>query len=226
MEIKVLFIDDDILLGNIVTLALNSLGFKVSFQNTLVGAKGAIKEFNPDAIILDIALNGEDGISFIPSIKDISPTTPIIVASSHTDYQEIERAFNAGAVDFLKKPYVPEELSIYIKKNITVHTPHIIHVGKLMLDTSSRVLSTKDMEIKRLSILEYKLLKLLHNNLGSIVPRDEIGKELWGKEEVINNFSLNNLVNSIRKLISNDPTLILSTFKGAGYSLRLNSASK
>src|SRR5574344_1711356 len=192
--IKVLFIDDDIELGSIITKSLSKKGYDVLFQNSLSGAKGAITDFSPDIIILDIALNGEDGISFIPTIKDIAPQTPIIIASSHTDYQEIERAFDSGASSFVKKPYIPEELTVYIKKEIKADTPHIIRIKTLSLDTSTRILSSPEKEIKRLSILEYKLIKLLENNENIVVSRDTIEKELWNESNSTSEFSINNLI--------------------------------
>lgn len=217
--LKVLFIDDDIVLGSIVTNALVAKGFKILFQNTLSGAKGAITEFAPDAIVLDIALYAEDGVSFIPYIKDIAPQTPVIVASSHTDYHEIQRAFDAGASDFVKKPYVPEELSIYIRKNCTATSSHIIHIGTLFLDTGTRILSSETGELKRLSLFEYKLLKLLANNRGEVVPREAIETELWGTIDKTNEYSINNLINILRKLLSKDKSLMIDTFKGRGYML-------
>lgn len=221
--IKVLFIDDDIELGFIVSSALKKKGIEVKFQNSLTGAKEVIKEYNPDVIILDIALNGEDGISFIPRIKDISPLTPIIIASSHTSYDEIERAFNAQAADFVKKPYVPEELSIYIRKNISKHTPHIIHIGNLALDTQTRELSMEGTHIKRLSVLEYRLLKVLANNANEIVSRKTIESELWGSHEDSNEYSINNLIAYLRKFIAADPSLSIITRKSQGYSLHVES---
>jgi DNA-binding response OmpR family regulator len=217
--IKVLFIDDDIELGSIITKSLSKKGYDVLFQNSLSGAKGAITDFSPDIIILDIALNGEDGISFIPTIKDIAPQTPIIIASSHTDYQEIERAFDSGASSFVKKPYIPEELTVYIKKEIKADTPHIIRIKTLSLDTSTRILSSPEKEIKRLSILEYKLIKLLENNENIVVSRDTIEKELWNESNSTSEFSINNLIYSLRKYLKSDLNITIKTIKGNGYCL-------
>lgn len=217
--IKVLFIDDDMDLGRIVTYSLSKKGFDILFQNSLSGAKGTIVDYCPDAIILDIAINGEDGISFIHTIKDIAPQTPVIIASSHTDYQEIERAFNFGASSFVKKPYVPEELTVYINKEIKADAPHIIRIGTLSLDTGTRILSSPEKEIKRLSILEYKLLKLLENNESIVVPRDTIEKELWNGGNSTTEFSINNLILSLRKHLKSDPDIIIKTIKGNGYQL-------
>lgn len=219
--IKVLFIDDDIELGSIITKSLSKKGYDVLFQNSLSGAKGAITDFSPDIIILDIALNGEDGISFIPTIKDIAPQTPIIIASSHTDYQEIERAFDSGASSFVKKPYIPEELTVYIKKEIKADTPHIIRIKTLSLDTSTRILSSPEKEIKRLSILEYKLIKLLENNENIVVSRDTIEKELWNESNSTSEFSINNLIYSLRKYLKSDLNITIKTIKGNGYILKV-----
>jgi DNA-binding response OmpR family regulator len=219
-NIKVLFIDDDIELGKVVSYALRDKGIDVYFQNTLAGAKSTVIDVKPDAIILDIGIGAEDGISYIPQILDIAPQTPIIVASSHTDYTQIERAFNAHAVDFVKKPYDADELALYIKRNLRETVYHTITIGDMTLNTGTHQLLRGDKVIKRLSGLEYKLLKLLANNSDEVVTRTDIEKELWDTENsATNSYTISNLIMFLRKIISSSSSVSIELQNGVGYCL-------
>lgn len=226
-KIKVLFVDDDIELGVIIAEILHARGFEISFHNSIIGIVGVVRDYKPDIIILDIELGAEDGISYIPAIKDIVPEVPIIVTSSHTDYSQIDRAFQAKAVDFIKKPYHPQELEIYIRKNIVQSLPYLIQIGGLTLNTQTRELcEKKGILIKRLSQMEYHFFKLLANYKNELVSREEIEKVLWGSERCVeivgNDYTLNNVISALRKLIAVDPNLKIVTHKGVGYRLMIS----
>lgn len=110
---KVLFIDDDVMLGNIVTMALTEEGYVVHQQNSLTGIKAVVGEFRPSIIVMDVEVGAEDGIDVMPELYAVSPEIPIIVISSHSESNEVVRALQNGAVAYLKKPFETEELTIY-----------------------------------------------------------------------------------------------------------------
>lgn len=102
---KVLFIDDDVMLGNIVTMALTEEGYAVHQQNSLTGIKAVVNEFRPAIIVMDVEIGVEDGIDVMPELYAVSPEIPIIVISSHTESNELIRALRNGAIAYLKKPF-------------------------------------------------------------------------------------------------------------------------
>ena len=82
-KIKVLFVEDDVALGNIVTLALDDSGYEAHYQTSLAGIKSVMKELQPDIIVLDVEIGTKNGIEIIPELKMFAPEIPILIISSH-----------------------------------------------------------------------------------------------------------------------------------------------
>lgn len=217
-KIKVLFIDDDLFLGQIVGTALQKKGYEVIYQNSLVGAKSSLAESHPDIIILDVEIGTSNGIDAMPQLKAIAPETPVLFVSSHADSDTTIQAISAGGVNYLKKPLDIEVLAVYIERFATPHD-YSMAIGALILNTGTRELLDKDSNvIKLLSESEYKLLKLLAAYLNQTVSREQIEKEVWaegfGSEQ-----SLNNFISKLRKYLGADPRLELITMQKEGYKL-------
>lgn len=217
-RIKVLFVDDDVTLGKIVTLALDESGYETHYQSSLIAIHSVILELNPDIIILDVEIGNKNGIEITPELKAIVPNTPILFVSSHVDSSDVVKALNAGAIAYLKKPFDIEELLAYINRHTnTFHSDGII-IGNFKLNTDDDTLLFNDKKVKRLSKLEGKLLKLLASNRNQTVTREQIETELW--EGCINSEqSLNNFIAKLRKYLSEDEQLELVTIPKKGYKL-------
>ena len=218
---KVLFIDDDLLLGQIVVTALQEKAYEVVYQNSLVGAQSSLAEAHPDIIILDVEIGAANGIEAMPQLKAIAPETPVLFVSSHTDSDTAIQALNAGAVNYLRKPFDIEELIAYIERFAIPHT-YAIPIGTLSLNTETReLLGNQANLIKLLSESEYKLLKLLASHPNQTVSRERIEKEIWadgfGSEQ-----SLNNFISKLRKYLATDSCLELITVQKEGYKLAVS----
>lgn len=217
-KIKVLFVDDDLVLGNIVTLALETSGYNAHYQTSLAGIKSVMREFQPDIIVLDVEIGTQNGIDFAPELKAIAPDTPILFISSHVDSAFTVKALGAGGAAYLKKPFEIEELLAYINRYTATFHSKGIQLGIFSLDTEESLLKKGNETIKRLSQFECKLLKLLALNLNSVVTREQIEQELWegvsGSEQ-----SLNNYVVKLRKYLVEDKQLALTTIPKVGYKL-------
>lgn len=218
---KVLFIDDDVMLGNIVTMALTEEGYVVHQQNSLTGIKAVVSEFRPAVIVMDVAVGADDGIDVIPELDTVSPGIPIIIISSHIESREVVRALRNGAAVYLKKPFETEELTAYIKRYaMTVCNPvPRMKIASLELDTRSRILYRENQKLKRLSRLEFALLSLLNEHPGEVVSHDEISG-LW-EETVVDNHSIYNVVGKLRKVLSADARIELVTAGKDGYALKI-----
>ena len=213
---KVLLIDDDTLLGNILTTALKSEGYEVHYQSSLTGLKAIAKEFQPNIAVLDIEVGTGDGIACMPDLKRVADTLPVIIISSHTDNEEVRRALQQGAVVYLKKPIDIYEMMAYIDRYAHHWKPSVLHIGQLELNTESRMLSHQGTEVKRLTWLEYSILTLLYENEGKCVPYADFSK-LW-EETSMSEASLQNYISRVRKALSIDPTISLDS-SGRGYIL-------
>lgn len=220
-KIRVLFIDDDLFLGQIVTTTLQKKGYEVMYQNSLAGAKSALAESHPDIMILDVEIGTGNGIEAAPQLRAIAPDIPILFVSSHTDSDTVIQAISAGAVNYLRKPFDIEELAVYIGRFAAPHN-YLIAIGTLTLNTETRELLDKDAKvIKLLSESEYKLLKLLAGYPNETVSREQMGKEIW-TENIPSEQSLNNFISKLRKYLVADTTLKLVSTQKEGYKLAIN----
>ncbi len=222
---KVLFIDDDVMLGNIVTMALTEEGYAVHQQNSLTGIKAVVNEFRPAIIVMDVEIGVEDGIDVMPELYAVSPEIPIIVISSHTESNELIRALRNGAIAYLKKPFEIEELTAYIERhaNTTHNFIPKIKIASLELDTQNHILYQGAQKLKRLSKLEFALLLLLDEHQGEIVSHEEISS-LW-KGALPDQHSLYNLVRKVRKILSVDDRIEIVTVGKDGYALKIGDAA-
>src|SRR5690554_2797995 len=112
--LKVLFVDDDLEFGQIITLGLTRLGHKVHFQTSLAGIDEAIVQFAPAMIVLDVEIGEDNGIDKAKELLSLFPSIPILFVSSHTDVSFVTKGIAAGGVNYLKKPFDIRELDAYI----------------------------------------------------------------------------------------------------------------
>ena len=113
---KLIYIEDDQILGNMITQALAENGFEVDFRTTLNGLQDSLASLLPDLLILDIKVNNQNCLDILPAIRSQYPQLPVIIASSHTDGTEIIRSYDTGANHYIKKPYDITELIFQIRK--------------------------------------------------------------------------------------------------------------
>lgn len=223
---KVLFIDDDIVLGNIVTTALTEAGYTVHQQNSLTGVKAVVSEFGPDVIVMDVEIGTEDGIEVIPALYAIAPGIPVLVISSHIESSEVVRALRNGATNYLKKPLEMEELTAYIEHYAKAksHSPvPRIKMASLELDLQDHTLYQGERKLKKLSRLEFALLLLLNERMGKTVGHNEINR-LW-EGATVEAHSLYNLIAKLRKTLAADTRIGLASMGGDGYMLKIEDAS-
>lgn len=219
-KIKVLFVDDDVALGNIVTLALEDAGCEVHYQTSLAGIKNVVKEVCPDIIVLDVEIGSTNGIEVIPVLKLIAPKTPVLIVSSHGESENVMKALEAGAVSYLKKPFEIVELLAYIHRFAISSQAGGVKIGMFRLRVEENLLMKGDEVVRKLSLFECKMLKLLVLNLNETVTREQMQQELWGDcVPESSEQSLNNYITKLRKYLSEDERLNLLTLPKVGYKL-------
>lgn len=219
-KIKVLFVDDDVAFGNIVTLALEEAGCEVHYQTSLAGIKNVVKEVCPDIIVLDVEIGSTNGIEVIPVLKLIAPKTPVLIVSSHGESENVMKALEAGAVSYLKKPFEIVELLAYIHRFAISSPARGVKIGMFRLRVEENLLMKGDEVVRKLSLFECKMLKLLVLNLNETVAREQMQQELWGESATESSEqSLNNYIVKLRKYLSEDERLNLVTQPKVGYKL-------
>ncbi|MCD7927100.1 MAG: response regulator transcription factor [Bacteroides sp.] len=214
---KILLIDDDTVLGSIITTALKDEGYDVHYQSSLIGITTILNKISPSIMILDVEIGTDDGIDIASELKMTAPGIPILYISSHTESSEVVRALQSGAVGYLKKPFDIEELIAYVNRYAHPVCNTTIRIGSFELDLQKRILFQGSKELKNLSKLEFSVLKLLYSHKGEIVLYEKI-EELWG-DTTMNEHSLYNYIVKLRKLLASDSNISISTIGGSGYML-------
>lgn len=187
MPQKVLLIDDDLELGEIVKIILEPVDI-VLFQ-AHSGLEGLRKsyEVHPDLIILDIMMPGMDGFELCTRIRELS-SVPILMLTARTSESDLLRAFSLGVDDFVKKPFNKNELEARVRallrrsNSMDDREPAQIHYSDSVLDVDlfSKTVRLRG-EVVELSPKEYSLLACLVREQGRIISHHELVCEVWGE---------------------------------------------
>lgn len=218
---RVLFVDDDTDLGNLISTALSSYGYKVHYQNSLIGIEPVIREFAPSVIVLDVEIGSNNGIQKEDSLRKVFPDIPVIFVSSHTDIATVVSGIKAGGVNYLRKPFEIEELIAYIERYVQVgQKSDSLKIGAYTINPISRELSYKGQKDKILSPQEFNALRLLCIIPGEVISRKTLVQELWGSNDPRDaDAGLNNLFGRLRILLGKDSKISIKTVKNVGYCI-------
>jgi len=218
--VKVILVDDDTDLGNLVSMALTADGYKVHFQNSLAGIKNIIEEFKPSILVLDVEIGEEDGITSARDIFQIYPSLPVLFISSHTDTGSVTRGVRTGGVGYIRKPFDMEELKVYIDRFAHPKGDHSgIQIGSYTLNVKTGELLYQTTPVKQLSTHELNALLLFVQNANNVISYEMLSEKVWGKKYSETEATMNNLVSRVRKLLENDPGILILTIKRMGYKL-------
>lgn len=224
MITKILVIEDDNKIVNFMTMALKAKGYLIlTSKNGNEGILSFCTE-NPDIILLDLGLPDMDGVDIIKQVRKVSEIPIIIVSAREQDSDKIA-ALDAGANDYVTKPFSMGELLARIRVMERLIEREIAHVPEtaykfdhLTVDCDKHRIFVDDSEV-HLTPIEYKLLLLLIANRGKVVTHSQISKEVWGYGEAGDSKSIRVFMASLRRKIEKDsssPRFILTEI-GVGY---------
>lgn len=223
-ETKILLIEDDNKIANFMNMALKAKDYKcILSKNGKMGILSFCTE-NPDIIILDLGLPDIDGIEIIQEIRRVSQT-PIIIVSARGQENDKITALDAGANDYVTKPFSMGELLArirvmerFIDREKLVSTDSVFKLDYLNVDSEKHRVFVDDTEV-HLTPIEYKLLLFLISNRGKVLTHSQILKEIWGYGETGDSKSIRVFMASLRRKIEKDtahPRFILTEI-GIGY---------
>jgi len=222
---SILVIDDENQIRKLLEITLEANGYKLLFA---VNAKEGITmaaSHQPDLILLDLGLPDEDGQVVLKQLRDWYQN-PIIILSVKSTEEEIVKALDSGANDYLTKPFRTQELLARIRTalrgSFNQNQEPVIAFGNITVDLVSRIIKVKD-EILKLTATEYNLFTLLLKNDGRVLTHQYILKEIWGSAYAEQTQYLRVFVAQLRKKIEEDPNRpkYILTESGVGY--RFNS---
>ncbi|WP_348812729.1 response regulator transcription factor [Flavobacterium maritimum] len=218
---EILIIDDEIQIRKLLEIALGSNGYKTIFA---VNAKEGIMlaaNHQPDLIILDLGLPDEDGQIVLKRLREWYKK-PILILTVKNTEEEIVKALDNGANDYLAKPFRTQELLARIRtalRNLSQNeNVPVIEFGENTIDFTSRSVKSKN-EILKLTTTEYNLLSILIKNEGRVLTHQYLLKEVWGHSYSDQTQYLRVFVAQLRKKIEEDPNRpkFIITESGVGY---------
>ena len=224
----IVVIEDDPAIRLFLRTGLGAHGFKVFEADS--GRSGIIEAGvrKPDLIILDLGLPDMDGVAVIKAIRAWS-SLPIIILSARSSEQHKIDALDAGADDYLTKPFGLGELLARIRVALrhSVSSPEqdqsgIFSTGALKVDLLKRQVAVGDRDV-HLTPIQYRLLSLLIKNAGKVLTHQYILKEVWGPSYKDNSHYLRIYMSQLRQKLETDPTQpqYLLTESGVGYRLKV-----
>ena len=223
LSTKVLIVDDDPEIIEILNYNLVNSGFQVKSAFNGIEAVKIAKKFIPDIILLDVMMPEMDGIEAcikIKEIKKLSSTRIIFLSARGEDFTQ-NAAFDAGADDYINKPVKPKILlkkisSIAKRLNSSKNLSNILDLGEIKIDRDS-YLVTINKEEKNLPRKEFELLYLLLSKPGKVFTRDEIMLKVWGSEIVVGDRTIDVHIRKLREKIGDK---YIKTIKGIGYKFK------
>lgn len=222
---EVLIIEDDAQIRKFLRISLEANGFGVTEARLGEHGIALAGELRPNVIILDLGLPDIDGLAAIRRVREWSKT-PILVLSVRSDAQEKVKALDAGANDYVTKPFNITELMARLRVMLRTRTAAeypsapVYRNDAIEVDLVKRLVWREGVQL-HLSRKEYDLLRLLVTHVGQVLTHEQILREIWGPAHTDDIHYLRVLVGSLRQKLGDDPTRprYISTEQGVGYRL-------
>lgn len=222
----VLVVEDEPQMRRFLRASLTAHGFTLVEAATAQEGTALATSHNPELILLDLGLPDEDGLLVTRRIREWS-RVPIIVISARGQESDKVEALDAGADDYLTKPFGVNELLARMRVSLRhageaggAPTP-VLEIGPLRIDLARREVTLGGRDV-RLTPIEYRLLTLLARNAGKVITHRQLLKEVWGPGQVEQTHYLRVYMAQLRRKIEVDPARpgLLMTEQGVGYRLR------
>lgn len=220
MTVRILVVDDDPALSEMIGIVLRSEGFEPVFCDDGAAAPERFRQEHPDLVLLDLMLPGIDGIEVCKIIRKESGT-PIIMLTAKAETATVVKGLESGADDYIVKPFNPKELVARIRTRLRP-TPAAssdkLRIGDVTIDVSSHEVKRDDEPIN-LTPLEFDLLLALAMNPRKVFTREMLLEQVWGYQYKSDTRLVNVHVQRLRSKIEHDPDTpkIVMTVRGVGY---------
>ena len=220
MSQRILVIEDDQSIAEMVGILLRTEGFDVSYCADGNQALNAFQVVSPDLVLLDLMLPGRDGIEVCQAIRNTSGI-PIVMLTARSDTSDVVTGLEAGADDYIVKPIKNEELIARIRarlRSVEVPPDNEICVGDLIIDVAGHEVRRGEVNIP-LTVLEFKLLVTLAKRPWQVFTREALLEDVWEYQHAADTRLVNVHVQRLRAKIEIDPEHpeIVVTVRGIGY---------
>jgi len=220
---RILVIDDEPQIRKLLKVSLGAHGYEI--EEAATGAEGISRAatFKPDFLIIDLGLPDMDGKKVVQQIREWSQT-PIIVLTARDQEQEKIEALDAGADDYVTKPFGMGELMarmrVSLRRAASSENDPILTCGELIIDLVARRVTVSGREIK-LTPTEYELIKILAQHRGRVLTHKQLLKAVWGSTYNEDTHYIRVYIGQLRRKIEENPTRprYIITESGVGYRL-------
>ncbi|GGF56468.1 DNA-binding response regulator [Marmoricola endophyticus] len=218
--VKVLVVDDDEALAEMLSLVLGTEGFSSRVVSNGKDALAAFRDFRPDVVLLDLMLPGKDGIEICREIRAESGV-PIVMLTAKTDTADVVAGLESGADDYVVKPFKPNELLARLRARVRRFGdtgPEHLTVGDVSIDVAGHVVTRGGTSLP-LTPLEFDLLVCLARKPWQVFSREALLEQVWGYRHAADTRLVNVHVQRLRAKVETDPEnpRIVVTVRGVGY---------
>jgi len=226
MTATVLVVEDEPQIQELVAVNLEHIGHKVLRASSAEEAEAAIRNALPDVLVLDWMLPGESGVAFARRLRldERTRELPILMLTARAMEQDKISGLEAGAYDYLTKPFSPKELAARIKAVLRRRAPQLsgdaVETEGLRLDPATRRISVQGKRVE-LSPSEFRLLHFLMTHPGRVYTRAQLLDHVWGDHVFIEERTVDVHIRRLRKAL--EPTghdRLIDTVRGSGYGFR------
>jgi two-component system response regulator MtrA len=220
MTVRVLVVDDDSALAEMLGIVLRGEGFETSFVYDGSTALETFRRIKPDVVLLDLMLPGMNGIDVCRALRAESGV-PIVMLTAKSDTVDVVLGLESGADDYVIKPFKPKELVARVRAQLRRNEdvpPESLTVGDLLIDVSGHSVS-RDGQSVPLTPLEFDLLLALARKPRQVFTREVLLEQVWGYRHAADTRLVNVHVQRLRSKIERDPEnpRIVLTVRGVGY---------
>jgi two-component system response regulator MtrA len=217
---KVLVVDDDAALAEMLSIVLRNEGFESMVCPTGDRALSDFRDYRPDVVLLDLMLPGKDGIDVCKEIRAESGV-PIVMLTAKNDTVDVVVGLESGADDYVVKPFKPKELVARIRARVRRFDepgPESLTIGDLSIDVAGHTV-TRGAEDISLTPLEFDLLVCLARRPWQVFTREVLLEQVWGYRHAADTRLVNVHVQRLRSKVEHDPENpeIVVTVRGVGY---------
>jgi len=216
----ILIVEDDTTIARFVELELVHAGFSVLKAGEGTTAIELLDGDEIDLVILDLMLPGIDGIDVAKHIRKRGSNVPILMLTARAETQNLVAGFDAGADDYLRKPFeIPELLSrirALLKRSATGQPQPSHEASGVRIDPERR-LATRSGEALDLTAKEFDLLAYLVANAGRVISRDELMGAVWGEKRATDSNVIEVFICHLRTKIGDRENRVIQTIRGVGY---------
>lgn len=219
---RVLVVEDEKDLNSIICSKLVKEGYNVDACYDGQAALDYMEAENYDGAIMDIMIPNKDGITVLREMRNSGIQVPVLFLTAKTETQDIVRGLDAGASDYMTKPFEFSELMARLRVMLRTQNPvneNVITCGSLVVDMNNRQ-AIRDGKVIDLTVREYAILEYLARNRNVVVTREQIRVNIWNIDDDVNSNVIDVYIRYLRRKIDdNYEEKLIHTIRGVGYKL-------